>query len=99
MWREWSKKLVNKGIILGKFIEGWKKGVGKFLFEKFFFMDVRFILNEEMEYEGFEFELKDGILRFFGREWDMFMFIFEFEGDEEIFEYVYFLMFEFFELR
>lgn len=62
-------------------------------------MDVRFILNEEMEYEGFEFELKDGILRFFGREWDMFMFIFEFEGDEEIFEYVYFLMFEFFELR
>ncbi len=99
LWEEWSGKLGNKKLTLRKLIETWKKGVGKLPQESLFFTDVRIISDEETEYDSFELELKDGILKLLGREGDILMPVLELEGKEELLEHVYFSMLSLLESR
>ncbi|MCD6559246.1 MAG: hypothetical protein J7K57_05175, partial [Palaeococcus sp.] len=99
LWEEWSGKLGNKKLTLKKLIETWEKGVGRIPRERLFFTDIRIISDEDTEYDGFELELEDGILKLLGREKDISMSVLELEGDKEILEHVYFSILNLLESR
>ncbi|ASJ12366.1 Eco57I restriction-modification methylase domain-containing protein [Thermococcus thioreducens] len=99
LWEEWSEKLGNKKLTLRKLIETWEKGVGRLPQERLFFTDVGIISDEGTEYDGFELELKDGVLKLLGREGDILTPVLELEGKEELLEHVYFSILSLLESR
>jgi len=99
LWEEWSGKLGNRKLTLRKLMEKWEKGVGRIPQERLFFTDIRIISDEETEYDGFELELKDGILKLLGREGDILTPVLELEGKEELLEHIYFSILELLESR